>query len=226
MTSKKEFEIFLYKNKLNELSLIDILDNLSAKTIGYLMRDLDIKVKKINSCNTLYIFTDGGCKNNGKNNCKGGYGVYFTDNPSSPFYKLNTVELIREQPTNQKAELLAIHKAFCLLNTNIELIVDISKIVIVTDSMYSIKCVKEWSKSWIKNNWVTSKGEKVKNEDIIKDILSSEETLRKNGSRDLQIEFKHIFSHTQEPKNSDSLEYLLWDGNNKIDTMINIVLTS
>lgn len=221
--SRKEFEIFLYKNKLNECTLIDIIDNLSSKSISYLMRDLGGKTRDTNTSDILYIFTDGGCKNNGKKNCKGGYGIYITDDKESPFYKMNYVELIKDDPTNQKAELLGINKALCILKENIQLLknTDIKKIVIVSDSMYSIKCIKEWSKTWIKNNWKTSKGEKVKNDTIIKDAIDTLELLR---SRDFDIDFKHTFSHTVEPKNRDTLEYVLWRGNDIVDKMINKIL--
>lgn len=223
--SKNELELFLYKNKLNESTLIDILDCLSSKSITYLLRDLSVKKeisKEIGKNDTLYIFTDGACRNNGKKNAKGGYGVYFTDDMECPFYKLNCVKALGEEPTNQKAELLGINKAFRLINDNIELFnKETKKVVVVSDSMYSIKCINEWSKNWVKNNWKTSKGEAVKNDIIIKDTLEKYELLK---SRNLYIELKHTFSHTVRPNNKDTLEYILWYGNDKIDKMINSLL--
>lgn len=220
--SKKDFQIFLYKNKLNNSTLVDILDNLSNKTIAYLQKDLEnkkITLSNDTETNTIYIFTDGSCKNNGKKGAKGGYGVFFTDNTELPFCKLNCVHTLNEEPTNQKAELLGIHKTFQILHANKDLFLNVQKIIIATDSMYSIKCIKDWSKTWLKNNWKTSKGEIVKNNNIIKEILDMQEFFLN------KIEYKHIFSHLSEPKNKDTIEYILWKGNDTIDKMINIELS-
>jgi hypothetical protein len=49
MTTKKDFEIFLYKNKLNSKTLIDILPQLSSKTISNLYNDLEQLYKSKNT---------------------------------------------------------------------------------------------------------------------------------------------------------------------------------
>lgn len=167
---------------------------------------------------TIFIFTDGGCKGNGKANARGGYGIFFTDKEDSEFYKLNRVfEIPKDQcPTNQKAELLGIDCAIQTIIENPELF-NKNKVCIVSDSMYSIKCITTWSKQWEKSGWKTSKGGEIKNLQIIRKIVDN---IKKLG---VNLEFKHVMSHTTKP-HIDSPNFVLWYGNDKIDKMINSIL--
>jgi len=233
MSSKKDFEIFLYKNKYNTKTLIDFLPQLSCKTITYLLKDLgyqDTKTdttKETNNDNKLYIFSDGGCKSNGKKlsskqEAVAAYSVFFTDDNTSPFYKFNTTNLLDDEPTNNKAELSAILLIFEIIYDNIELF-KTHKILICTDSMYSINCIDKWSKNWVKNNWKNAKGESVKNQDIIKNILEKKKYIT---DKNMEISFNHVFSHLQEPDDKHSLQYKLWYGNKKVDDNINYLLNN
>jgi len=172
---------------------------------------------------TTFIFTDGGCKGNGKANAKGGYGVFFTDNQDSEFYKFNrAIEIPKDQcPTNQKAELLGIDCAIQTIIDNPHLFNKFNKVCIVSDSMYSIKCITVWSKQWVKSGWKTSKGGEIKNLEIIRKIIDNTETIQNNLGIDL--EFKHVMSHKSQP-NVDSPDYILWYGNDRVDKMINSIL--
>jgi ribonuclease HI len=219
--SRKDFEIFLYKNKLNEKTLIDLLPNLSSKSICYLMKDLNYLFEKVSN-EKLYIFTDGGCIRNGKPDCKAGYSVFFTEDQDSMYYNFNTTKLIVKEPTNNKAELSAIKYVFLTICENITLFEN-KNILICTDSMYSINCIQKWASSWIKNNWKNSKGEPVKNKSIIETILESKKYIQ-DQNKNINVDFKHIFSHTQEPKDKSNLEYYLWYGNNVVDENIKKIL--
>lgn len=219
MASKKDFEIFLYKNKLNEQTLLEVLPRLSSKTIKYIMNDLEI-VEKYSEDSVLYVFTDGSCKNNGKDNARGGYAVFFSDDSQSAYTALNKVGLVVSDPTNQKAELTAMYHLFDVLNENIRMFEN-KKVVVCSDSMYSIKCINDWSKKWELNDWKTSKGEAVKNCDIIKRVLNLKRDCEKGG---VQITFKHVFSHTTAPADKNSKEYKIWYGNYMVDKMINDLL--
>ena len=222
MSSKKDLELFLYKNKLNTTTIIDLLENLSSKTVNSLMFDLKQKFESRdsqNSQNKMFIFTDGGCINNGRKNAKAAFSIYFTEDHNSPFYKFNTTELIND-PSNNKAELSGIRKVFQTCFKNKDLFKDnFKEIFICTDSMYSIKCIDTWSKNWVKNNWKNAKGEPVKNKEIIMDILNYKKDIEKEN---IEINFKHIFSHTKCPQEQDSLQYFLWKGNDIVDK--NIIL--
>lgn len=220
MSTKKELELFLYKNKLNETSLIDILDVISTKTANYLLNDLKVLTAHTNfDSERIFVFTDGNCKKNGKQGAKAGYAVYFTDDEDSKYFPFNVTSIVAETPTNQKAELLAMKKLFEIVQDN-HAIFHGKTLVVVTDSMYALKCVSEWSKTWASNGWKTTKGEPVKNGDIIRSITQ----LYENIKQSVAIVFKHVFSHVAEPQDKSSMQYFLWYGNNKVDDMINVLL--
>jgi ribonuclease HI len=215
----QQLQLFLYKNKLNETSLTDLLSKLSTTTVKHIINDLGI-VEPPKESNELYIFSDGNCKGNGKKYAKAGYSVFFTDNNESQYFKFNKTRLVVSEPTNNKAELSGIKYAFKTISENQELFKD-KKNIICTDSMYSINCIDKWSKSWSKNGWKNSKGQEVKNKELIQDIL----TIKESINPDIKISFKHVVSHTQEPLDKKSLEWILWYGNNKVDSNINELLS-
>lgn len=216
----QQLQIFLYKNKLNESSIIDLLDKFSITTVKNIINDLGI-IELPKESNNLYIFSDGNCKGNGKKYAKAGYSVFFNDKEDSPYWKFNKTRLVVSEPTNNKAELSGIKYAFKTIYENQELFKN-NKNIICTDSMYSINCIDKWSKSWSKNGWKNSKGQDIKNKELIQDILKLKESIHS----DVKILFKHVVSHTQEPVNKNSLEWLLWYGNNKVDSNINELLST
>ena len=161
----------------------------------------------------LYIFSDGGCHNNGKKNAKAGYSVYCKE--YDIFNK--TLQITGLIHTNNIGELSGIRHIFRILLKNVETFKD-KKIIIVTDSKYCIDCIIKWSKNWIKNGWMNSKKEPVKNKEIIQEIVENYNSLN------LDIKFKHVNSHIIEPINKKSLEWIIWNGNNICDNNINTML--
>lgn len=164
---------------------------------------------------TTYIFTDGNCKNNGNVNAIAAFSVYFED-----FHQFNIVKKIDgPYPTNNKAELSAIHYALITVYENIDLFKD-KLVIIVSDSMYSINCIIKWSDAWIKNGWKNSKGKAVLNAPLIKGILDISTKMRLEYNFQI-FSYKHVNSHQQEPVDKNSKEYKLWYGNDKVDNLIN-----
>lgn len=216
--SKQNLEIFLFKNRLNSKNLIDILNLISDETAKLILNDLekDLNNNKLDDDNkTIKIFTDGGCVNNGRIGSRAAYSVYFPT-----FNHLDETILLQENPTNQRAELSAILHAFEIIQDNINLFNN-NKIIIYTDSSYSIKCITEWTKTWKHNGWKTANGKDVKNREIIQSISNIIENLADK----IKIQFKHVFSHTTEPKKSrDSSEYQIWLGNKIVDERIQNIL--
>lgn len=105
----------------------------------------------------LYIYIDGSSRKNGK---KGGYGIVIFDDNN------NLIDAYQEQfdnVTNNQMELKAFLKTFELLNTKYKG----EQATIYSDSAYCVNILNSWIYSWSKNNWKTSKGETVKNLDII-----------------------------------------------------------
>lgn len=222
MSIRKDFQVFLYKNRLNERSLLDLVDTLSTRSIECIMKDFERLSEKSSDDDTLYIFTDGGCSKNGRPDCKAGYSVVFTTDEDSDLYDFNTTRLVVKDPTNNKAELSAVRYVFKTISENVESFTG-KNIKICTDSMYSINCIDKWSDGWIKKGWKNAKGEDVKNQDIIKAIIEFKNRISQSGSS-IKISFQHVFSHTQPPDDKNSLQYYLWDGNRIVDENIQKIL--
>lgn len=121
----------------------------------------------------IRIYTDGSSLSNGKSNAWGGVGVFF-----GPADKRNISEpLSGTKQTNQRAELMAMVRA-------LEVAPKDRKIVIVSDSKYSIDCVTDWFHNWQRNNWVNSSKKPVENKDLVQKILEQlEERIRLNAHR-------------------------------------------
>lgn len=129
--------------------------------------------------NTFIVYTDGACKHNGSDKAKAGIGVYFNKHNRimipNVSERLNTVK-----QTNNVAELTAILRALELCSKyNIK-----NKILIYTDSDYSMKCIEIWYPQWKKEDKMKDR----KNIDILQKIDEYYEKL--------DVKFKHIRSHT------------------------------
>ena len=131
----------------------------------------------------MEVFTDGSCIRRKKILC--GYGIHFPNKEIPDISRTFT----REPLTNQRAELFAIYVALILISKKI-ILDKRDKIIIYSDSEYSIKCLTVWIHDWIKKSWILSTGKVVKNQDILKPI---HEIMNKFKCG---IEFVHVRSHT------------------------------
>lgn len=130
--------------------------------------------------NTLIVFTDGSCLRQGTPQASAGIGVVF------PFHHRQLSEPLRERPTNNRAELVAILRSFTIADE-----IDPSRrktLVIYTDSEYSLKTMTRWIKSWKVKGWKRSNGEPVLNVDILEKI---DQAMHKR-----RIEMVHVRAHT------------------------------
>jgi ribonuclease HI len=133
----------------------------------------------------IVIYTDGACSKNGSMSAKAGIGVHFSKRNKIKFNDISvafpdnqSVPTRNHKVTNQRAELQAIVEALCITKEYPH------KIIIYTDSEYSINCVTKWFPTWVKKNKLEDK----KNIDLIKPIYQYYHA--KN------IVFRHINSHT------------------------------
>lgn len=215
----KELETLIYKKKLNNKYLLDILESkiFSKDTVESMLNDLREECSDI-----IYAFSDGGCYNNGKKDARGAYSIYFTDRMCSDdiLTQFNKSRMLLTESTNNISELSGVKAIFKTIAENADIFKG-KDVVICTDSSYSIKCLDEWCKKWQKNDWKTSKGEEVKNKDLILEIVGLRETIKP-----LNVTFKHIHSHLREPFDKTSMEWFLWNGNNIVDKNISKVLAS
>ncbi len=204
MSNKRKLQTLIKTNKLESATLVDLFDKLSNTTITNLLKDLSVTNEIDDSEDIIRVFTDGGALKNGKKGAKAGYAIYFDNFEYSSLLEQGMPQ------TNNYAELYAIMYA---LKKLIDGEKASEKIVLYSDSEYSIKCINTWSKAWKKNNWLNAKGQPVKNKELIQQILELVEDFD-------NLSFKHVFSHLPEPPNKNTLEWTLWNGNNICDLAI------
>uniref|UniRef100_A0A8C1MGL5 Ribonuclease H1 n=2 Tax=Cyprinus carpio TaxID=7962 RepID=A0A8C1MGL5_CYPCA len=125
----------------------------------------------------VVVYTDGCCSANGKKGARAGIGVYWgRDHP------LNVAERLPGRQTNQRAELQAACKALEQAREN-----NLKKVVIYTDSKFTINGITSWVKTWKSNGWRLKGGGVIVNkEDFQKlDELNAE----------LEVVWMHIPGH-------------------------------
>jgi ribonuclease HI len=99
----------------------------------------------------IKIYTDGSCLNNPGS---GGWAAIININDDIKKISGNV-----KDTTNNKMELMAPIKA-------LQTIKEKQPIEIYTDSQYVKLGITDWVHKWIKNNWLTSKKEQVKNKEL------------------------------------------------------------
>ncbi len=127
--------------------------------------------------NTIYVYTDGSCINNGKKNAKAGIGIYFGEKDPR-----NVSRPVEGKQTNNVAELTAIITALDILKNEIS---EGRRITVFTDSEYCIKCFTTFGRRLYNNGFITK--DPVPNLDLIKLGFSK---IKPN------VIFQHIRSHT------------------------------
>ncbi|XP_041105566.1 ribonuclease H1 isoform X2 [Polyodon spathula] len=126
----------------------------------------------------VVVYTDGCCSGNGKSKgARAGIGVYW-----GPDHPMNVCDRLPGRPTNQRAEIHAASRACEQAKS-----MNIKKIIIYTDSMFTINGVTKWISNWKKNGWkLKSGGEVINKEDF--------QRLEK-GMQDLEVVWMHIPGH-------------------------------
>jgi ribonuclease HI len=145
------------------------------------------------------IYTDGGCKANGKNDAIGGIGIAVYKN-SQEIYTYNQAFT---HTTNNRMEYRALIQAMRLVIEK-----KWENVIFFSDSQLLIKTVNEWIYGWQKNNWrKNGKGSatKIKNLDLVLQIWELKLNLPKS------IKFSWVKAH-----NGDI-------GNEKADELTNIL---
>ena len=130
--------------------------------------------------NTIYVYTDGACHNNGSKNAVAGIGVFLSkDCEFNISRKLEGVKL-----TNNIAELKA-----AIEGINIIKKMDIKNKVVVTDSEYVIKCATSYGDKLVMTEWVCKKTKlPPPNVELVKRLYEL--------TKKYDIKYKHIAAHT------------------------------
>ena len=145
-----------------------------------------------------YVYTDGACSNNGKDNAAAGIGIFFGINDNR-----NVSKKIEGKQTNNVAELTAIIEVYYIIENDI---INGKKIAIVSDSEYAIKCVSSYGDKCHKKSWNVD----IPNKELVKTAYE----IYKNK---LNIQFIHIKAHTN---NTDIHSF----GNDNADKLANIAI--
>lgn len=149
----------------------------------------------------LRVYCDGASRANGRRHCQAAAAVFFGDNDPR-----NRAWPVTLRPSNQRAELEAIQYAVNVVQ---------EPAIVITDSMYAIKCLTLWHKQWSRNGWLTRKQKPVLNTDLIRPIL--------NVLKTKTIVFQHIHAHQKRP--TDPALYQDWYGNDRVDAMARGAIT-
>ncbi len=128
-----------------------------------------------------HVYTDGSCK---RNPGPGAAAIVITT-PDGAVIN----EFVKAFPdtTNNRMELIAVISALKA--------VPIGKLIIFTDSQYTINGITSWVKNWKRNGWITSSKKPVENKDlwVELDLLVA--------SHDGPLEWKWVRGHVGTPGN-------------------------
>ncbi|XP_055481009.1 ribonuclease H1 isoform X3 [Psammomys obesus] len=127
---------------------------------------------------SVVVYTDGCCSSNGRTRARAGIGVYW-----GPGHPLNVGVRLPGRQTNQRAEIHAACKAITQAKAQ-----NISKLVLYTDSMFTINGITNWVQGWKKNGWRTSTGKEVINKE---DFMELDEL-----TQGMDIQWMHIPGHS------------------------------
>lgn len=137
---------------------------------------------------TIIIYTDGASSGNPG---PGGWGTLVVDTGKEKVFELGD-RLART--TNNETELMALVEGLRKLS---ELGLDKNvHIYVYLDSQYVRNGVMSWMKGWIRNDWVTSTGELVKNKEL---WMALDEEIKLLGK--LPVEYVHVNGHVGVPGN-------------------------
>ena len=156
--------------------------------------------KKVNNdfIPDYYVYTDGACSNNGKDNAVAGIGIFFDINDNR-----NVSKKIEGKQTNNMAELSAIIETYYIIENDIT---NGKKVAIVSDSEYAINCACSYGEKCYKNGWNVD----IPNKDLVKEVYD----LYKNKKN---IQFIHIKAHT----NNTDIHSI---GNDNADKLANLAI--
>ncbi|XP_074847319.1 ribonuclease H1 isoform X2 [Carettochelys insculpta] len=126
---------------------------------------------------SVVVYTDGCCSSNGHHKARAGVGVYW-----GPDHPLNIGDRLPGRQTNQRAEIHAACKAIEQAKSQ-----NIKKLVIYTDSKFTINGVTSWVDNWKSNGWKTSTG---------KHVINKEDFERLDKlSEGMEIQWMHVPGH-------------------------------
>jgi len=143
-----------------------------------------------------YVYTDGACINNGSESAIAGMGIYF--GPDDP---RNVSQRIDGKQSNNTAELSAIINTFSIIENDI---LSGKKVIIMSDSDYSIRCCTTYGEKCSQQNWNVD----IPNKELVRTAFDLYKHLP-------NVRFVHIKAHT----NATDIHSI---GNDNADRLANL----
>lgn len=126
----------------------------------------------------IEIYTDGACTQGAFMPWPGGYAVYAIMPDREPII----VEGGKIHTTNNEMELTAFLKALEIADFQ-TFMKEYDLVKIFTDSAYIHNCFEQkWYEKWLKNNWISSSKEEVKNKELWIKILDLTSKIKRQSS--------------------------------------------
>jgi len=191
--TKQEADNFIKANEKNIDDTDNKIQHQNHNNIIMSAKDVDIIYNP-----DYYVYTDGSCSNNGRENALAGIGVFFGINDNR-----NISKKIEGKQTNNTAELSAIIETYHIIENDI---LNGKQIAIVSDSEYAIRCVSSYGEKCYKKGWNVD----IPNKELVK-------TAYEMYKDKLNIKFIHIKAHTD---NTDIHSF----GNDNADKLANIAI--
>ena len=162
--------------------------------VGGKNNDENDSKKEITEDNSIYVYTDGACFNNGKSNAKAGLGVYI------PALDIELSEKVTGKQSNNTAELKALKRAYECIQPYLE----DNLFIVYSDSEYALKCLQSYGRKLEASGWEIP-GKKIPNLQLVKEIY-----YMYKGKKNIFL--RHIYAHTNK-KDIHSI------GNDKADEL-------
>lgn len=110
----------------------------------------------------MRIYTDGACRGNGSKNPSGSFACVAVEDDKIIYQYADC--FVDSDTTNNKMELSAVIHGLSWVCE--EYLTKQFPVTVVSDSQYVILGITDWIKGWIKNGWINSKKEPVKNKEL------------------------------------------------------------
>ncbi|KAL3318432.1 Ribonuclease H1 [Cichlidogyrus casuarinus] len=131
-----------------------------------------------NTVDWTVVYTDGSCKGP-QSNRRAGIGIFWGDN-----HPWNLSKKVVGKQTNIKAEMDACSEAI-----EHALSKEVPKLIIRTDSEFTMKVVEQWLPKWQRNGFRLANGQEVKNSDAVRRLAKAANNPR------IKIKFEHVRGH-------------------------------
>ena len=210
-------DAYIYKQGNDEEEVENVKNNVAVEVhpVATALPDIPFSIASLvksttqstpkESKQTLHIFTDGACTNNGKKFAKAAWAFVVVDKDQTTEIGYNSEKLKPFEPqTNQRAELNALLRGLQYAVQTLK--TDSTPITIWSDSEYAIHCTSKWGPTWWRNDW-KKKGGEIQHLDLIRELVPL------YSQHKVQIEIKWIEAHTQGARQS----HFPWCWNHRVD---------